>query len=370
MTSLFEPVRVGAYTLKNRIVMAPMARARCDDNRVPTPMMGAYYAQRASAGLIVTEASSVSPMSQSRAHASAIYGAEHAEGWRRVAERVHEAGGLIFQQIYHLGRKSDPSRMPGGAAPVAPSAIAAKGQVAGVNGPVDFALPRALETEEIPGVVAEFRAAAANARAAGMDGVEVHGANAYLIDQFLKDGSNRRTDRYGGGPENRARFLLEVVDAAVEVFGAGRVGVRLSPHARGDGIGDSDPAATFGTAAVALGALGIAYLHLIEAQIPGVPQAPPEGAPALMPLIRRAFPGPLIVNGAFTRETAERVIASGAADLVAFAQLFIPNPDLVARLRSDGPYNEPDRATFYNGGPAGYIDYPTIDRASQATPGD
>ena len=360
--NLFTPIRVGAYELRNRIVMAPMARARSDEGRAPTPMVAQYYAQRASAGLIVSEASSVSPLSVSRPHASAIWHDRHVAGWRLVTEAVHKAGGLIFQQLYHLGRKSDPSRMPGGAPPVAPSAIAAKGQVAGANGPVDFAVPRALATGELPEIVGEFREAAENARAAGMDGIEIHGANAYLIDQFLRDGSNRRSDRYGGGVENRARLLLEIADAIIGVWGAGRVGVRVSPHARGDGIADSDPAAIFGHVAAQLGARGIAYLHLIEAETPGLPQSPPEGASPVRPVIRRAFTGPLIVNGGYTRAQADRVIASGAADLVAFAALFIANPDLPERFRRNAPFNTPDPKSFHNGGAEGYIDYPTLDQ--------
>jgi N-ethylmaleimide reductase len=364
--NLFTPIRVGAFALGHRVVMAPMARARSGDDRAPTAMVADYYAQRASAGLIVTEASSVSPLSVSRPHASAIFGDAHVAGWRLVAERVHQAGGLIFQQIYHLGRKSDPSRMPAGALPVAPSAIAAKGQVPGLHGPVDFAVPRALPTDEVPEIVAAFRAGAENARAAGMDGVEIHGANAYLIDQFLRDGSNRRADRYGGSIANRARFLLEVVDAVIGVWGAERVGIRLSPHARGDGIADSEPAAIFGHVAAALGERKLAYLHLIEAQAPGLPQSPPEGAAPLLPVMRRAFTGPLIVNGGYTRAAADRVIESGAADLVAFAALFIANPDLVERFRRDAPFNPPDPKTFHNGGAQGYIDYPTLDRAPAA----
>jgi N-ethylmaleimide reductase len=357
---LFTPCRVGAFELRNRFVMSPMARARSGDDRAPTPMVAQYYAQRAAAGLIVSEASSVSAMSQSRPHASAIFDERHVAGWRLVAERVHAAGGLIFQQIYHLGRKSDPTRMPGGVAPVAPSAIAAKGQVNGVNGPVDFALPRTLETDEIAGVVGEFRAAAENARRAGMDGVEIHGANSYLIDQFLRDGTNRRTDRYGGNVANRARFLLEVMDAAIDVFGRERVGVRLSPHARGDGIADSDPEAIFGHAAGALGERGIAYLHLIEAMRPGLPQSPPDGAPRLLPVMRREFRGALIVNGGYDKAGANAVIAAGAADLVAFAALFIANPDLVERFRLSAPLNPPDPSSFHQGGAKGYIDYPTL----------
>ena len=217
-----------------------------------------------------------------------------------------------------------------------------------------------------PGIVAEFRQAAANARAAGMDGVEIHGANAYLIDEFLRDGTNRRTDRYGGTVENRARLLVEVVTAAIGVFGADRVGVRLSPHQRGDGIADSDPAAIFGYAAAALDGLGIAYLHVIEAMTPGLPQSPPDGAMSLAPIIRRAFSGPLILNGGYTRETAERAIAEGRCDLVSFAALMIANPDLPERFRRAAPLNPPDRATFYDGGAAGYIDYPALDPQAEA----
>lgn len=360
MTDIFTPITVGGRQLANRIVMAPMARARSGEDRAPTPMVAEYYAQRTEAGLIVTEASSVSPVSVSRPHASAIYSEGHVAGWRRVAAAVHEKDGVIFQQIYHLGRKADPSRMPDGIAPVAPSAIAARGQVAGKNGPVDFAVPRALATAEIPGVVAEFRQAAVNAQAAGMDGVEIHGANAYLIDQFLRDGTNQRSDRYGGSIANRARFMLEVVDAAIGVFGAGRVGIRLSPHARGDGIGDSDPAATFGYAAAALGERGIAYLHLIEALAPGLPQSPAAGTAALRGVMRKAFHGPLIVNGGYTRDSADRLIAAGDADLVAFAALFIANPDLVERFRRHAAFNKPDPSTFHNGGAQGYIDYPRL----------
>jgi len=364
--NLFTSCRIGPYELRNRCVMAPMARARSDENRAPNPMVADYYAQRAGAGLLITEASSVSPLSVSRPHASAIFGDVHMAGWRHVADRVHAAGGLIFQQIYHLGRKSDPSRMPDRAAPVAPSAIAAKGQVNGINGPVDFAVPRALTTDEVSGVVEEFRAAANNARKAGMDGVEIHGANCYLIDQFLRDGTNRRTDRYGGSLANRARFLLEVVDAVVGVFGPERVGLRLSPHARGDEIADSDPAATFGYAASAVDERGIAYLHLIEATKPGLPQSPPQGTAPLMPIVRRAFRGPLIVNGGYDHDSAMQVIQSGAADLVAFGALFIANPDLVERFRSHAPLNPPDPSTFHQGTAKGYIDYPMLAGAAAA----
>ena len=362
---LFTPIRVGRFELPHRIVMAPMARARSGLDRAPTPMVADYYAQRAAAALIVTEASTVSPLSVSRPHASGEYLAVHRAGWQLVTEKVHAKGGRIFQQLYHLGRKADPSRMPDGQQPVAPSAVAAKGQVAGLNGPVEFAVPRPLATREIAGVVAEFRAAAILARDAGMDGIEIHGANGYLIDQFLRDGCNRRDDRYGGSVANRARFLLEIADAVIGVFGADRVGVRLSPHARGDGLVDSDPAALYAHVAAALAERRIAYLHLVEAMAPGLPQSPgAEGAQ--LAVVRRAFPGPLIVNGGYTRENADAVIASCAADLVAFGALFIANPDLVERFRRHAPFNKPDPSSFHNGGAEGYIDYPTLDQAMAA----
>ncbi len=361
---IFTPLQIGALTLPNRILMAPLARARSDEHRAPTAMVAEYYAQRADAGLIITEASTVAPMSVSRPYASGIFLDRHVEGWRRVTESVHAKGGRIFQQLYHLGRKSDPSRIPDGAQPLAPSAVAARGKIMGLNGPIEFAVPRPLALDEIPGVVAEFRAAAQNAQRAGMDGIEIHGANGYLIDQFLRDGANRRDDRYGGAVDNRVRFLLEVVDAVVDVFGADRVGVRVSPHARHDGTADSDPVSLYGIAAAALNERNLAYLHLVESVLPATAQSPPPGGAPVMASVRRAFRGPLIVNGAYTRELAEEVIASGAADAVAFGALYIANPDLVERFRRDGPYNPPDQTTFHNGGAKGYIDYPALDVAS------
>ncbi len=367
---LFSPLRVGRYTLRNRIVMAPMQRSRNDENRVPTAVMAEYYGQRTGMGLQLTEASSVSPLSVGRPGAAAIFRPDQAQGWRRISAAVHAKGGLIFQQLYHLGRKSDPSRMPPGEIPVAPSAIAAKGEIVGVNGPMPFAMPRALATDEVPEAVDAYRRAAINVRDAGMDGVEIHGANGYLIHQFLNDGANQRTDRYGGGPAERARFLFEVVDAVIGVFGRDRVGVRLSPHFRVDGSGDSDPATVYGHAAAGLEARGIAYVHLIESVAAGVPQSPPPGTAPIAPVIRRAFRGPLIVNGAYDFATASAVIASGAADLVSFGQLIIANPDLPERFRHGAPLNEPDKATFYGGGAKGYIDYPPLEPADMAAAGE
>jgi N-ethylmaleimide reductase len=365
---LLSPVKLGAFTLKNRVVMAPMARARSDENRAPTDMVAQYYAQRAGAGLIVTEASSISIMSPSRPHASAIYAENHVAGFAKVAAAVHAAGGIVFQQIYHLGRKADPTRMPDGAAVLAPSAIAAKGTINGVTGPCPFGMPRAIPTGEIVGIVEEFRRGATNAKRAGMDGVEVHGASAYLIDQFLRSGTNLRTDRYGGSAENRARFMLEVVDAVVSVMGKDRVGIKLAPRALGDGIFDANPAETFGYAAEQLGRRGIAYITLVEG--PGERHRPTDSVPALMGVLRKAFGGALIVNGGYGRETAEEVIAAGRADLVSFAIPFISNPDLVERFRLGAPLAPGDEATFHSGGAKGYIDYPTLAgaRAAQSPP--
>jgi N-ethylmaleimide reductase len=363
MLNLLEPIRIGRFTLRNRIVMAPMQRARNDAERVPTDLMCQYYTQRASMGLLISEASSVSPLSVGRPGAAAVFRPAQAAGWQRVAAAVHAVGATMFQQIYHLGRKSDPSRMPPGEVPVSASAIAPKGQVRGVGGLVDFATPRALETDEVAGVVAQFRQAAANARAAGMDGIEVHGANGYIINQFLCDGTNRRTDRYGGSIANRTRLLKEVVAAVIDEVGADRVAVRLSPHFRGDGIADSDPAALYSHVAGVLRELGIAYLHLIEASKPGLAQSPPDGMEQLAPTLRRTFGGPVMVNGGYTLESAQVALDDGAADLVSFAALIIANPDLPERFRRAAPLNEPDHATFYDGGAKGYIDYPALDRA-------
>ena len=354
---LFTPVRVGPFDLKNRVVMAPMTRSRW----AYPDLVGRYYAQRAGAGLLVSESTSVGPLSVSRPHSSRMDDDSWIPLWAAAAETVHKANGVIFQQLYHLGRKSDPSRLPAGVQPIAPSAIAAKGQIMGVTGMIDFAVPRALDTDEVPGIVAEFRVAAVRAKAAGLDGVELHGANCYIVDQFLRDGANKRTDRYGGSIANRARFVLEVVDALTDVFGADRVGVRVSPHALGDGISDSDPVSLFGHVAEQLNARHIAYLHLVEADGYGIPnRSPAPGTPLLMPVVRAAFAGPLIVCGGYTRASADAVIAAGRADLVAFGNLFIGNPDLVKRLCRNGPYNQNDSKTVYGGGAEGYIDYPTL----------
>jgi N-ethylmaleimide reductase len=361
MTDLFSAVAVGPYQLKNRIVMAPMTRARCANGNSPTELVADYYAQRASAGLIISESTSVSPLSVTRDNSSALYRDSQIAGWRRVVERVHAAGGLIFQQLYHVGRKSDPTRMPDGLAPVAPSPIAAKGRIKGKSGAlVDFAVPRALETHEVTAIVEDFRRAAERSLAAGLDGIEIHGANSYLIDQFLRDGTNKRTDRYGGTIENRVRFCLEVVDAVTDVWGTDRVGLRVSPHATGDGISESDPAALYGHLAREMNRRRLAYFHLVESEGVGRARSPVPGTPAIMPIVRRAFGGPLMVNGDYDRAQGDKVIAEGRADLVSFANLYIANPDLAARLAQGGPFNAHDTATTYGGGAKGYTDYPCL----------
>jgi N-ethylmaleimide reductase len=352
--ALFSPGRIGTLDLPNRIIMAPLGRARnSEPGREPLSRSALYYAQRASAGLLISEATHVSEDSVSRPGTGAIHSLAQAASWRKVTDAVHEAGGRIFQQLFHLGRKADPARLPGGALPVAPSTIAALGTLATPTGTKPFPVPRALETAELPGLVAQFRNAIVNAHAAGFDGVELHAANGFLIDQFLRDGANQRTDEYGGSVENRARFLLEIIDQAIAVFGAGGVGVRLSPHATQDGLTDTDPAALYAHVAEALQQRGIAYLHLIE------PDAIPDDA-KLAQALRSIFTGPFILAGEFTRESAIAAIAAGRADFVAFGRLYIANPDLVERFRQDAPLNVPNEATFYSGGDEGYIDYPTL----------
>ncbi|HSY23350.1 MAG TPA: alkene reductase [Polyangiaceae bacterium] len=356
MTPL-DPIRVGPLDLPNRIVMAPLGRARAHPvTREPTPSVVRYYTQRATAGLIVSEATHVSADSVSRPGTSAVHTDGQVAAWQAVTSAVHAAGGRIFQQLFHLGRKADPARLPLGGLPPAPSAIAAKGEFSTPEGPRPFPVPRALAMDEIPQQIDAFRLAAQNSKRAGFDGVEVHGANGFLIDQFLRDGANKRTDRFGGSIENRARFLIEVVDAVSDVFGADRVGVRLSPHHRGDGTDDSTPVETFGYVTKVLSARRIAYLHLIE---------PVDTAPAhqLGPALRKAFRGPLIVCGGLHRSSAWQALAEGRSDLVAFGAGFIANPDLVERLRRNAPWNPPDPSTFYSGGDRGYTDYPFLDAA-------
>ncbi|MDM0078124.1 alkene reductase [Variovorax sp. J2P1-59] len=386
MVKLLEPLVIGAHVLPNRVFMAPLVRARSDDMRAPTELVDVYYSQRASAGLIITEGCHVSPQSTTRANASAHHTDHQTAAWKRVVDAVHAAGGTIFQQLYHVGRKALLSTMPTGVLPVAPSAIEAIGGVVTPEGLEAFPVPRALETHEIGPIVETFRASFRRAGKAGFDGVEVLAANGFLIDQFLRDETNHRTDAYGGSIENRARFLLEVVDAAIAELGASRVGVRVSPHFRSDRIGDSDPVGTFSYVATELDRRGIVYLHLLEGTTndddPFLPlylrlvrksssansgPGPIAGDPFLAPILRPLFKGTLILNGGYTRETAERVLTDGLADAVAFGRLYIANPDLPERFRRNAPLNQPDPSTFYSGGPRGYIDYPAMSEQALAT---
>jgi N-ethylmaleimide reductase len=354
-TDLFTPAQVGALMLPNRVVMAPMTRNRASAGNVPGALAVEYYTQRASAGLIITEATQVSPQGVGYPGTPGIHDAAQVAGWRNVTDAVHAAGGRVFLQLWHVGRISHPSLQPDGALPVAPSAIRPKGDAFTASGPQPFVTPRALETAEIPGVLAQFETGARLAKEAGFDGVELHGANGYLIDQFLRDGTNRRTDRYGGSLANRARFLLEVTEAVAGVWGADRVGVRLSPRGDFNDMSDSDPRATFGHAALALASFGLAYLHVVEPV-----GSLPAGTAPLAPRLKEAFGGPLIVNGGYTRALAEAAIASGEADLVSFGAPFLANPDLPQRLAQDAPLNPPDPATFYGGDARGYTDYPPL----------
>ena len=335
--------------------MAPLTRNRSSGaGRVPNDLMRDYYVQRSSAGLIISEATSVTPMGVGYPHTPGIWSNEQVAGWRKITDAVHAAGGRILLQLWHVGRISDPSYHDG-ALPVAPSAIAPKGHVSLLRPERPYAVPRALETEELPGVVEAFRKGAQNAKAAGFDGVEIHGANGYLLDQFLQDGSNKRTDRYGGSIENRARLLLEVVDALAPVWGAGRVGVHLAPRGDAHDMGDSNLPATFGYVASELGKRKIAFLCARESL----------KEPRLGPALKKAFGGVYIANEGFTPETAKATLAAGEADAVAFGKLFIANPDLPHRLALNAPLNAWNSATFYSAGAEGYVDYPTLAEAAE-----
>ena len=354
---IFSPFTLGPLALPNRIVMAPMTRNRAGPGNVPVAMNATYYAQRTSAGLIVSEATQVSPQGVGYPGTPGIHSPEQVAGWKLVTDAVHKAEGRIYLQLWHVGRISHPSLQPGGALPVAPSAIAPAGQAMTYDGMKPFVTPRALETAEIAGIVADYRRGAENAKTAGFDGVELHGANGYLIDQFLRDGSNKRTDRYGGSAANRARLLTEVTEAIVGVWGADRVGVRLSPAAAFNDMADSHPAATFSTAVNELNRFGLAYLHIVE-PIAGDPV--PAGEKPDIQFFRKIWRGALMGNKGYDLARANAVIHDGAADLVSFAALFLANPDLPERLRRGGPFNPPDRKTFYGGSASGYTDYPAI----------
>ena len=356
--TLFTPVRLGAVNAPHRIAMAPLTRMRAGPGRTPTPLMAEYYSQRASAGLIVTEATAVSQQGTGSPNTPGIYTDDHVAGWRRVTDAVHRAGGRIFLQLWHMGRISDPSFQPGGGLPVAPSAIAPRsGQILTETGPRPYVTPRALETSELPGIVAQYAAGAQRAEAAGFDGVEIHNANGYLLDQFLRDGPNRRTDEYGGSIANRARLTLEVTDAVTRVWGADRVGIRFSPGGVFNDMHDSDPTATFSHVLRELNRFHLAYTHIVVTTEDDIR----HGAVAVaLPALREQFHGPLIANGGFNRDTATRALEDGVADAVAFGRLFIANPDLPERFRSHSTLNTPDESTFYGGAEKGYTDYPAL----------
>jgi 2,4-dienoyl-CoA reductase-like NADH-dependent reductase (Old Yellow Enzyme family) len=349
MPSLFDPLRIGDLTLPNRIWMAPLTRSRAGASRVPNELMAQYYRLRAGAGLIVTEATSVAAMGVGYADTPGIWSQEQVEGWKLATRAVHDAGGRIFLQLWHVGRISHPCFLDG-RQPVAPSAIAPSGNVSLLRPPTPFVVPRALTLEELPGVIEDYRQGARNAQAAGFDGVEIHGANGYLLDQFLQDRANHRTDGYGGSIEHRARLMLEVADAVISVWGADRVGMHLAPRGDSNSMGDSDPALLFGHVARELGRRRLAFLCVREY----------AGPDRLGPALQAAFGGPYIANERFTLESATELLAAGEADAVAFGKLFIANPDLLQRFRRGGPFNEPDIAGFYAGGAKGYTDYPTL----------
>lgn len=360
---LFTPIRAGALDLGNRIAMAPLTRNRArptDDT--PYALHAEYYAQRASAGLIVTEGSQISPEGKGYAWTPGIHSPAQVEGWRGVTEAVHARGGHIVLQLWHVGRVSHVSLQPDGQAPVGPSAISAGGKTFDGAGFVETSTPRALDLAEIPRVLEDFRRGAENAKAAGFDGVEIHAANGYLIQQFLSDAANVRTDAYGGSVENRVRLLDEVTGVVAGVWGADRVGVRLSPFSNANNAPDSDPMTTFGAAIDRLNAYGLAYLHMVEGQTGGARDLP---AGASIAALRDRFDGVYMANNGYDRAMAIEAVDSGRADMIAFGKPFIANPDLVERLERDAPLNEPDRATFYGGGREGYTDYPALaDRAA------
>ncbi|MGH8467277.1 MAG: alkene reductase [Pseudomonas sp.] len=349
MTTIFDPITLGDLQLPNRIIMAPLTRCRADEGRVPNALMAEYYVQRASAGLNLSEATSVTPMGVGYPDTPGIWSNDQVRGWANVTKSVHGAGGRIFLQLWHVGRISHPSYL-NGETPVAPSAIQPKGHVSLVRPLADYPTPRALETEEIADIVEAYRAGAENAKAAGFDGVEVHAANGYLLDQFLQSSTNQRDDQYGGSLENRARLLLEVTDAVIEVWGAQRVGVHLAPRADSHDMGDANRAETFTYVARELGKRGIAFICSREK----------EADDSIGTLIKEAFGGPYIVNERFTKESANASLASGRADAVAFGVPFIANPDLPARLAADAPLNQAHPETFSAKGPVGYIDYPRM----------
>jgi N-ethylmaleimide reductase len=370
MSKLFEPVRVGDIDVANRIAMAPLTRNR-SPNAVPTQMAVDYYRQRASAGLLITEATAITQQGQGYADVPGLYGADQLAAWKKVTDAVHAEGGRIVVQLWHVGRISHETLQPEGAKPVAPSAIRANAKTYlvdedGSGGFAETSEPRALETEELPGIVAAYaKAAKAAVEVAGFDGVEIHAANGYLIDQFLRSGSNRRTDAYGGSIENRSRLLFEVVEAITAAIGGGRTGIRLSPVTPANDAADPEPQPLFDHVAKGLGKYGLAYVHVIEGATGGARDHNQGETPFDWAQFKAAYrdaggTGAWMGNNGYDRELAEKAVADGRVDLVAFGRLFIANPDLVERFEQDAPLNEPDRKTFYGGGAKGYVDYPSL----------
>lgn len=347
---------MGTLTLPNRVIMAPLTRGRATAGGEPTPLMVEYYTQRACAGLLISEATAVSPRGYGWVQAPGIFTMGQARGWRLVTDSVHRAGGRIFLQLWHMGRVTHPDFL-GGQLPVAPSAIAAKGESLTPTGKKPFVTPHALTLNEIKATIGDYQNAARLAKEAGFDGVEIHGANGYLVDQFLRDGSNKRTDEYGGSVENRMRFLAQVTETVAGVWGAARVGVRLSPRNPYNDMSDSDPAGTFTAAAEMLSGMGIAYLHAME-PLPGHRLWVPGDRVTL--LMRKAFKGVLIANGGFTKALGEEALAKGEADAISYGVPYIANPDLAERFKTDAPLNAPDAATFYSHEAKGYTDYPSL----------
>jgi N-ethylmaleimide reductase len=360
-TNLFEPYQFGKITLQNRIVMAPLTRNRASTGNIPSALAVEYYAQRASAGLIISEATQISPEGQGYEATPGIHSPEQIAGWKKVTDAVHARGGRIVLQLWHVGRVSHVRLQPNGQPPVAPSAIRAKTKTYIGGEFLEVSEPRALAREELPGIVASYRQAARNAIEAGFDGVEVHGANGYLLDQFLRDSSNKRTDDYGGSIENRARLLLEATRAVVEEIGAERTGIRISPVTPANDVSDSDPQALFNYVVEKLNGIGLLFIHVIEGATGGARDFLPFDYAAL----RQRFSGTYIANNGYTLELAQEAVASGRADLIAFGKLFIANPDLVERLRANAGLNDPDKATFYGGTEKGYTDYPTLQTAAE-----
>ncbi|MGH8782019.1 alkene reductase [Paraburkholderia sp.] len=354
MNPLYETVRIGRHTLRNRLVMAPMTRSRADDTTgVPSALAAQYYAQRANAGLIVTEGVFPSPMGKGYVRTPGIHSAAQIDGWKRIADAVHAQGGLIFLQLMHTGRISHPSMLPDGATPVAPSAIAADGQVFTATGPQDFVVPRALATAEIAGIVDDYRRATRHALEAGFDGVELHAASGYLPEQFLSSGTNQRTDSYGGSLENRSRFIMEVLAAMIDEAGSDRIGIKIAPEMGFNSVIDAAPQETFQYLVQRLGALKLAYLHLARTR----------SAFDYRALLRPLFDGPLLHGGGLDHDSGAALVAERKADAAVFGSAYLANPDLPQRFAAGAPLNAPQRDTFYSDGPKGYIDYPVMEQA-------